>query len=153
MISVVSNTGMLRFRLFTGSFTGAVFIEFLRRLLRDCGGRKVHLIVDGHPVHGAKAVSAWVGHHAGRIELHFLPGYSPKLNPVELLNHASRRMPRAGDGPGRWASSALSCMSICVVASISQRSWSASSNTPRLGMPLPHESHHLPAEVITVGSS
>ena len=77
MISAISNQGLLRFRLFTGSFTGAVFIDFLRRLLRDCRGRKVHLIVDGHPVHRAKLVSAWVGRHAERIELHFLPGYSP----------------------------------------------------------------------------
>jgi transposase len=101
MISAISNQGMLRFRLFTGSFSGPVFIDFLGRLLRDCGGRKVHLIVDGHPVHRAKLVSAWVGHHAGRIQLHFLPGYSPELNPVELLNHdikanaAGRRRPRS----------------------------------------------------------
>src|ERR687898_2125102 len=99
MISAISNQGLLRFRLFTGSFTGAVFIDFLRRLLHDCQGRKVHLIVDGHPVHRAKLVSAWVGRHAERIELHFLPGYSPELNPVELLNHdvkanaAGRRRP------------------------------------------------------------
>ena len=101
MISAVSNAGRLRFRLFTGSFTGAVFVDFLGRLLRDCGGRKVHLIVDGHPVHRARLVSAWVGRHADRIELHFLPGYSPELNPVELLNHdvkanaAGRRRPRS----------------------------------------------------------
>ena len=92
---------MLRFRLFTGSFTGAVFIEFLGRRLRDGAGRKVHLTVDGHPVHRAKLVSAWVAGHAERIELHFLPGYSPELNPVELLNHdvkanaAGRRRPRS----------------------------------------------------------
>jgi transposase len=101
MISVISNQGLLRFRLFTGSFTGAVFIDFLRRLLRDCQGRKVHLIVDGHPVHRAKLVSGWVGRHAERIELHFLPGDSPELNPVALLNHdvkanaAGRRRPRS----------------------------------------------------------
>jgi transposase len=101
MISAVSNAGMLRFRLFTGSFTGAVFIEFLRRLLRDCAGRKVHLIVDGHPVHRAKLVSTWVGRHGDRIELHVLPGESPELNPVELLHHdvtanaAGRRRPRS----------------------------------------------------------
>lgn len=87
MISAISNQGMLRFRLFVGSFNGQVFIDFLRRLLRDCGERKVHLIVDGHPVHRAKLVSAWVAGYAERIELHFLPGYSPELNPVELLNH------------------------------------------------------------------
>jgi transposase len=101
MISAISNAGRLRFRLFTGSFSGPVFIDFLGRLLRDCGGRKVHLIVDGHPVHHAKLVSAWVARHAERIELHFLPGYSPELNPVELLNHdvkanaAGRRRPRS----------------------------------------------------------
>ena len=77
LLSAISNAGMLRFRLFVGSFTGAVFIDFLGRLVRDCGGRKVHLIVDGHPVHRAKAVSAWVGRHGDRIELPFLPGSSP----------------------------------------------------------------------------
>jgi transposase len=81
MLSAISNAGMLRFRLFMGSFNGPVFIDFLGRLLRDCGGRKVHLIVDGHPVHHAKLVSAWVAGHAERIQLHFLPGYSPELQP------------------------------------------------------------------------
>ena len=101
MITAISNAGRLRFRLFTGSFTGRVFIDFLGRLVRDCDGRRVHLVVDGHPVHRAKAVSAWVGRHADQIELHFLPGYSPELNPVELLNHdvkanaAGRRRPRS----------------------------------------------------------
>jgi transposase len=101
MLSAISNAGRLRFRLFVGSFNGRVFIDFLGRLLRDCGGRRVHLIVDGHPVHHARLVSAWVGRHAERIELHFLPGYSPELNPVELLNHdvkanaAGRRRPRS----------------------------------------------------------
>jgi transposase len=101
MLSAISNAGRLRFRLFTGSFNGPVFIDFLGRLLRDCGGRRVHLVVDGHPVHRAKLVSAFIGRHAERIELHFLPGYSPELNPVELLNHdvkanaAGRRRPRS----------------------------------------------------------
>jgi transposase len=101
MLSAISNAGRLRFRLFVGSFNGPVFIDFLRRLLRDCGGRRVHLIVDGHPVHHAKLVSAWVERHSAQIQLHFLPGYSPELNPVELLNHdvkanaAGRRRPRS----------------------------------------------------------
>jgi transposase len=139
MLSAISNAGMLRFRLFVGSFTGAVFIDFLGRLVRDCGGRKVHLIVDGHPVHRAKAVSAWVGRHGDRIELHFLPGYSPELNPVELLNHdvkanaAGRRRPRsAGELRDELHG-------YCVVASGSPRSWSASSITRRLVMPPPHD--------------
>jgi DDE superfamily endonuclease len=39
MISAISNQGMLRFRLFAGSFAGPVFLDFLRRLLRDLAGR------------------------------------------------------------------------------------------------------------------
>jgi transposase len=103
MISAISNQGLLRFRLFEKSFSGPVFIDFLGRLLRDMGGRKVHMIVDGHPVHRAKLVSAWVGRHADQIQLHFLPGYSPELNPVELLNHdvkanaAGRRRARSAN--------------------------------------------------------
>jgi hypothetical protein len=77
MLSAISNQGLLRFRLVTGSFNGAVFIDLPGRLLRDCGGQKVHLIADGHPVHHAKLVGAWVGRHADQIELHFLPGYRP----------------------------------------------------------------------------
>ena len=45
------------------------------------------MIVDGHSSHRAKLVREWVAEHAQRIELHFLPGYAPDLNPVELLNH------------------------------------------------------------------
>jgi hypothetical protein len=67
MISAISNGGLLRFRLFTGSFAGPVFVDFLRRLLRDYAGRKVHLILDGHPVHHAKLVSRWVEGHTTRI--------------------------------------------------------------------------------------
>jgi hypothetical protein len=80
-----------------------VFIDFLRRLLRDCGGRKVHLIVGWASGAPGQAVSAWIGRHPDRIELHVLPGDSPELNPVELLNHdvkanaAGRRRPRSAD--------------------------------------------------------
>jgi transposase len=127
-----------------------VFIDFLRRLLRDCGERKVHLIVDGHPVHRARLVSAWVAGHAERIELHVLPGYSPELNPVELLNHdvkanaAGRRRPRSA---GELRDELQGYLR--VVGSVSRRCWSASLIIRRPGMPPPHESHHLPAEVIT----
>ena len=40
MINAVSNAGMLRFRLFVGSFSGPVFIDFLPRLLRGCDGER-----------------------------------------------------------------------------------------------------------------
>jgi transposase len=86
MISAISNTGALRFRLFQDRFNAALFLDFLGRLIRH-ERRKIHLILDGHPVHRAKVVRRWIEAHADEIELHFLPGYSPQLNPVELLNH------------------------------------------------------------------
>ncbi len=54
MLSAISNAGRLRFRLFTGSFTAAVCIGFLGRLLWDCAGPKVHLILDGLPSTGPR---------------------------------------------------------------------------------------------------
>ena len=61
----------------------------------------------------------------------------------------SRPTPPAGGVPGQRANSARSCTDICVVASVSHRSWFASSTIRRLGMPPPPESHHLLAAVIT----
>lgn len=87
MISAIGNDGSLRFQLFKGKFNQFVFIEFLELLIKHHPDRKVFLIVDGHPSHRSKLVMAWGAEHAKRIELHFLPGYSPDLNPVELLNH------------------------------------------------------------------
>ena len=51
-------------------------------------GKKIALIVDGHPVHKAVLVRRWVADQKGAITLYFLPGYAPELNPDELLNHA-----------------------------------------------------------------
>ena len=42
---------------------------------------------DGHPVHRSKAVRDWVDQNRERISLYQLPGYSPDLNPDELLNN------------------------------------------------------------------
>ncbi len=86
MIAAVSNTGTLRFRVFDCRFTGPLFLDFLKRLVRDNQGRKIVLIVDGHPAHRARIVRDWVAAHPELIELHFLPGYSPELNPAECLN-------------------------------------------------------------------
>jgi transposase len=53
--------------------------------------RKIHLIVDGHPVHRRVSIRNWLAEHVDSIEMHFLPGYSPELNPVELLNGDLKR--------------------------------------------------------------
>lgn len=85
LLSAITNRGKLAFMVFEGSFVTAVFIGFLRRLIRHAG-RTVFLIIDEHPVHVAAGVERWVRRHRHQVRLFFLPGYSPELNPDELLN-------------------------------------------------------------------
>ena len=85
VISTITNRGKLAFMVFKARFTAAVMIGFLRRLLRHAGG-KVCLIVDGHPVHRSRAVARWLKANRAKIRMFLLPGYSPDLNPDELLN-------------------------------------------------------------------
>ncbi len=85
MISAITNQGGLNFMVFKRRFRTDVFLEFLRRLVRQ-SKQKVFLIVDRHPVHRSKRVKTWVEKNVHHICLFFLPGYSPELNPEELLN-------------------------------------------------------------------
>lgn len=83
ILSAVSAQSLCCFMLVEGRVTATVFCAFLRRLLHGVT-RNIVLIVDGHPTHKAKRVQRFVAQQAGRVELHFLPPYSPDLNPDEL---------------------------------------------------------------------
>lgn len=85
MMSAVTNAGNLSFTTFSGRFNAGVLIEYMRRLVKSAG-RKVLLILDGHPVHKSRKVKAWIAEHEDEIEVFLLPGYSPELNPDEYLN-------------------------------------------------------------------
>ena len=86
VISTVTNRGTLRFMMFRKNFTTPIFLEFLKRLVRDLR-RKVFLIVAGHPVHRGAAVKRWLERNSGKIRMFFLPAHSPELNPDEWLNN------------------------------------------------------------------
>jgi transposase len=87
MISAVSSKGKLRFMVTEKTLKVGIFITFLKRLIRD-EKKRVFLIVDDHPVHKAKKVKEFIKLSKGKIELFFLPGYSPELNPDEYVwNH------------------------------------------------------------------
>lgn len=86
MISVITNRGKLNFMVFKERFTAAVFKDFLKRLLRQVK-RRIVLIVDGHPAHRSRAIKKWLAEDGSRIRMFFLPGYSPELNPDEMLNN------------------------------------------------------------------
>ncbi|WP_424187598.1 IS630 family transposase [Actinokineospora sp. G85] len=90
VMSAVASRGALWFTVFTERFTAPVFTVFLDRVARQAG-RKVHVVADRHPVHRSKAVRAWLQANTDRIELHLMPGYSPELNPDELLNADLKR--------------------------------------------------------------
>lgn len=86
VISAITNRGHLGFMVFKERFTAPVFIRFLRKLIKQAA-RRVYLIVDNHPVHRSRLVREWVAGHRHKIKLFFLPGYSPELNPDEMLNN------------------------------------------------------------------
>ncbi len=85
LISALTNRGHLQFMVFKHRFTVAVFLKFLRRLLRQ-NRRKLFLVTDNHPVHLAKAAVRWFKAHRAALRVYFLPSYSPELNPDEYLN-------------------------------------------------------------------
>lgn len=84
-LASISNQGKVRFMLYTQKLTSQVFILFLERLIAK-RERKLLWIVDRHPVHRSAVVQQWLHEHPDKIELHFLPPYSPQLNPAEYLN-------------------------------------------------------------------
>ena len=85
MISAISNRGKLSFCIIDGRVNAGIFLNFLKQLIKG-SQKKVILIVDGHPMHKAILVKEWVEKNKEKIELKFLPPYSPELNPDEYLN-------------------------------------------------------------------
>ncbi len=85
MISAVTNQGKLRFWLFEGSMNADVLIDFMWHLTKDAK-RKVIMILDNLKVHHSRPVKEWLEEHKSMIEVHYLPAYSPELNPNEYLN-------------------------------------------------------------------
>ncbi len=85
MISTVSNKGRVRFMIYDGKMNQQMFIRFLKRLV-SASGKKIYLIVDNLKVHHGKLVMKWVKSKTEKIELFFIPSYSPELNPDEYLN-------------------------------------------------------------------
>jgi transposase len=83
-ISAVSAKGGFWSQVYTGMFNASRFVEFLDDFRKEDRGR-VFLVVDGHPSHHAKLVKKYVEETAGLLELHFIPPYSPDLNPDEFV--------------------------------------------------------------------
>ena len=85
LISAVTDKGELRWMVLDGAIKAPSLIRFLVRLVRDVDG-KVFLILDRLPVHRSAKVRAWLAGREAEIEVFYLPGYSPELNPDEGIN-------------------------------------------------------------------
>ena len=85
VISTVTNKGEIRWKVFSGALNAKNLIGFMKRLVH---GRKqrVFLILDNLRVHHSKAVKKWIAENQEKIQVFYLPSYSPELNPDELLN-------------------------------------------------------------------
>ena len=85
MISSVNNQGKCYWMIIDGVFNADRLIEFMESLAKDAP-RKVFLVMDNLEVHHCKPVKEWLEKNKERIEVFYLPSYSPELNPDERLN-------------------------------------------------------------------
>jgi len=90
-ISAVNLLGAFWYNVYSGTLNKYTFIEFLKDFLKR-RRRPVFLVLDRHPAHVAAVVAEFVQSLRGRLELHFLPGYAPDLNPDEFVwNHLRQK--------------------------------------------------------------
>ena len=90
-ISAVNARGEFWFKVYTKRLNKELFLQFLKAFLRS---RRIPvlLVVDGHPAHRARIIAQYVQSLKGRLEIHFLPGYAPELNPDEFVwNHLKKQ--------------------------------------------------------------
>ena len=94
MIASVTNQGKARWMIIDGAFNHEKLIEFFESLVKDAG-KKIFLILDNLGVHHCKPVKAWLAENKDKMEVFYLPSYSPELNPEERLNADLKHVIRA----------------------------------------------------------
>ena len=99
VISTMTNKGQMRWRIFSGTLNAKILIGFLERLTRH-ERRKLFLILDNLRVHHSQLVKQWLKANADKIEVFYLPSYSPELHPDELL-HADLKQRVTTTAPAR----------------------------------------------------
>jgi len=97
-ISTITNEGAVRFMTYEQTMDAALFLVFLGRLLKSAD-RKILLIADRLPAHTDATVEQWLAAHRNRIEIFYLPRYSPEMNPVEYLNNDMKESVNAAGLP------------------------------------------------------
>lgn len=76
----------------TNQFDALSFRRFLERILKKVKTRKkIFLVLDNARFHHAKINKVYLRQIKSKLELLFLPAYSPELNPIESLWKKTRR--------------------------------------------------------------
>lgn len=88
--SAVNAKGAFWFATYQGGLNAGLFLALIKRLMRH-RRKPVFLVLDSLPAHKAKSVADYVAASKGKLELHFLPGYAPDLNPDELVWNYMKR--------------------------------------------------------------
>lgn len=84
MVSAISMRGDIHWMVHEESMNSSLFTAYLNYLIQDIDG-KIFLIVDRARYHTSEETTSWVADHKDRIELFFLPPYSPDMNPDEWV--------------------------------------------------------------------
>jgi transposase len=100
LVATITDEGEVHFLTYKESMTAALSLTFLEKLLRETT-QEVFLIADRLPAHEARAVADRIAAHGDRIELFWLPRYSPELNAEEYLNDDLKGSIGAEGLPGR----------------------------------------------------
>ena len=66
-------------------YDAEVFLGFLKKVLEIYPSGKIALILDNARIHHAKLIQPFLTENKERLQLIYLPPYSPKLNPIEGL--------------------------------------------------------------------
>ena len=88
--SAVNAKGAFWFATYKGGMSAELFVAMLAQLMRY-RKKPLFLILDSLPAHKAKVVQNYVKSAGGKLELYFLPGYAPELNPDELVWNYMKR--------------------------------------------------------------
>jgi hypothetical protein len=75
----------MRWKVFSGALNAKILIGLMMRLVHG-REKRVFLILDNLRVHHSKVVKKWLKENEDKIEVFYLPSYSPELNLDELLN-------------------------------------------------------------------
>jgi transposase len=88
--SAINTRGAFWFATYQGSLNALRFVDFLKQLMKH-RKKPLTLILDSLPAHKGPVVRGYVDSLQGKLQLHYLPGYAPELNPDELVwNHMKR---------------------------------------------------------------